>query len=155
DGYRVDDRVDHVGVAHPGDTALGADVRGHALEGHDGDRPGVLGDFGLVGGDHVHDHAAFEHLGHAALDPRGAGERRDGIGAPCAVLGLRDGHGWPTSGSLRVLVLAGQFYVAARAAGLLAAAMAGSEKSGPGETAVLFWRGVRCEIGHALIVSEA
>ena len=26
------------------------------------------------GGDDVHDHAAFEHLGHATLDPGGAGE---------------------------------------------------------------------------------
>ncbi len=32
------------------------------------DVAGVFGDFGLFGGDHVHDHAALEHLGHAALD---------------------------------------------------------------------------------------
>ena len=72
--------VDHVGVAHPGDAALGADVGRHALEGHDGDGAGVLGDLGLLGGDDVHDHAALEHLGHAALDAGGAGRRGDGAG---------------------------------------------------------------------------
>ncbi len=67
----ADDAFDHVGVAHPGDPALGADVGRHALERHHRDGAGVLGDLGLLGGDHVHDHAALEHLGHAALDPRG------------------------------------------------------------------------------------
>ena len=62
--------VDHVGVAHPRDAALGADVGGDPLERHHGDRAGVLGDLGLLGGDDVHDHAALEHLGHAALDAR-------------------------------------------------------------------------------------
>ena len=71
--------VDHVGVAHPGDAALGADVGGHALERHHGDRAGVLGDLRLLGGDDVHDHAALEHLGHAALDARGAGARAVGV----------------------------------------------------------------------------
>ena len=69
DGHRGDDAVDHVGVAHARDAALGADVGGDPLERHDGDRAGVLGDLGLLGGDDVHDHAALEHLGHAALDP--------------------------------------------------------------------------------------
>ena len=36
--------VDQVGVAHARDAALGADVGGHALERHDGDGAGVLGD---------------------------------------------------------------------------------------------------------------
>ena len=31
------------------------------------------GDAGLLGGDHVHDHATLEHLGHAALHTGGAG----------------------------------------------------------------------------------
>ena len=73
DRDRLDDAVDHVGVAHPGHAALGADVGGHPLERHHGDRAGVLGDLGLLGGDDVHDHAALEHLGHAALDAGGAG----------------------------------------------------------------------------------
>ena len=46
----------------------GADVGGHALECHDGDGAGILGDLGLLGGDDVHDDAALEHLGEAALD---------------------------------------------------------------------------------------
>ena len=50
----------------------GADVGRHPLERHDRDRAGVLGDLGLLGGDDVHDDAALEHLGHAALDAGGA-----------------------------------------------------------------------------------
>jgi hypothetical protein len=69
------------GVAHPGDATLGADVGGHPLERHHGDGAGVLGDLGLLGGDDVHDHAALEHLGHAALDPGGAGQAGRGVGA--------------------------------------------------------------------------
>ena len=65
--------VDHVGVAHPGDAALGADVGGDPLERHHRDGAGVLGDLRLLGGDDVHDHAALQHLGHAALDAGGAG----------------------------------------------------------------------------------
>jgi hypothetical protein len=88
----LDDAVDHVGVAHPRDAALGADVGGHPLERHDGDGAGVLGDLRLLGGDDVHDDAALEHLGHAALDagdpvtgwtrvsPSGGGEGRRGLG---------------------------------------------------------------------------
>ena len=40
---------DHVGVAHPGHAALGADVGGHALQRHDRDGAGVLGDLRLLG----------------------------------------------------------------------------------------------------------
>ena len=64
--------VDHVRVAHPRDAALRPDVGGHALQRHHRDRAGVLGDLRLLGRDHVHDHAALEHLGHPALDARGA-----------------------------------------------------------------------------------
>ena len=31
--------------------------------------PGLLGDPRLLGGGHVHDHPALQHLGEAALDP--------------------------------------------------------------------------------------
>ena len=41
---------------------------GHPLERHDRHRTGVLGDPGLLGGDHVHDHPAAQHVGQAALD---------------------------------------------------------------------------------------
>ena len=68
DGDRGHDPLDQRDVAHAGDTTLAADVGGDALQGHDRHRPGILGDLGLLGGDHVHDHPALEHLGKAALD---------------------------------------------------------------------------------------
>jgi hypothetical protein len=69
DRDRVDDRLDHVGIAHARDAALGANIGRDPFQGHDGHRAGILGDLGLLGGDDVHDHAALEHLGHAALYP--------------------------------------------------------------------------------------
>ena len=68
DGDGRDDAVDEVGVAHARHAALSADVGRDALERHDGDRAGVLGDPRLLGGDDVHDDAALEHLGESALD---------------------------------------------------------------------------------------
>ena len=47
------------GRGHAGHAAFGADLRGHALEGHDGDGSGFFGDGGLLGVGHVHDDAAF------------------------------------------------------------------------------------------------
>ena len=73
---RADDALDHGRVGHARDAALRADVGGHALERHDGDRSGVLGDLRLLGIDDVHDDAALEHLGEARLDP----ERSDLFG---------------------------------------------------------------------------
>ena len=70
---RLDDLVDHGRVGHARDAAGRADVGGHALERHDGDGAGVLGDLGLLGGDDVHDDAALEHLGEAGLDAKRAG----------------------------------------------------------------------------------
>ena len=49
---------------------------GHALERHDGDGAGVLGDLRLLGVDDVHDDAALEHLGEADLDAEGVGRER-------------------------------------------------------------------------------
>ena len=46
-----------------------ADVGRDALERHHRDRTCRLGDLRLLGVDHVHDHAALEHLGETALDP--------------------------------------------------------------------------------------
>ena len=86
DGHRVHDPVDHRRVAHAGDAAGGADVGRHALERHDGDGAGVLGDLGLLGRDDVHDDAALEHLGEALLGRPG---RRF------------DGHVWVGSGLTR------------------------------------------------------
>ena len=89
DGNAVHDLLDHGRVGHAGDTALGADVGGHALKGHDGDGAGFFCDLGLLGVDDVHDHAALEHLGQAGLDGEG-GLRGGGGGAIGAVGG---GHG--------------------------------------------------------------
>ena len=62
-----------------------ADVGGDPLERHDGDGAGVLGDLGLLGGDHVHDHAAAQHVGQAALDHEGAGGALHRPSLPLAV----------------------------------------------------------------------
>jgi hypothetical protein len=56
------------GRGHAGDAAFGADLRGDALEGHDGDGSGFLGDGGLFGVGDVHDDAALEHFGEAGLE---------------------------------------------------------------------------------------
>ena len=59
DGDGVHDVSDHLGVAHAGHAALGADVGRHTLEGHDGRRAGffcyaclvmAVGDDALEGG---------------------------------------------------------------------------------------------------------
>ena len=68
DRDRLDDGGDETGIAHPGDTALPADVGGHPLQGHHRDRARVLGDLGLLGGNDVHDDATLEHLGQPGLD---------------------------------------------------------------------------------------
>ncbi|EHM25040.1 hypothetical protein SPW_6547 [Streptomyces sp. W007] len=73
DGDGPDDLLDHVGVGHPGHAAVLADVGRDPLQGHDGHGARVLGDLRLFGVDDVHDHAALELLGHAALDAGGAG----------------------------------------------------------------------------------
>ena len=49
DGHRGLDALDHRRVAHAGDAAVAADVGRHALERHDRDRAGVLGDRRLLG----------------------------------------------------------------------------------------------------------
>ena len=65
------DAPDHLRIGHPRDAAVAPDVGGNALQRHDRGGAGVLGDLGLLGGDHVHDHAALEHLGQAGLDGEG------------------------------------------------------------------------------------
>ena len=71
------DAIDHLGIAHPRHAAVTADVGRHPLERHDGAGPGVLGDARLLGRDDVHDDAALEHLGQAALDRERAGGARE------------------------------------------------------------------------------
>ena len=68
DRDRLLDLADLGRIRHARHTALGADVRGHALERHHRARACLLGDPSLVGVRDVHDHAAFQHLGKPALD---------------------------------------------------------------------------------------
>jgi len=67
DGYSFLDAADHVRVAHAGDTAGGADVRRDAFQRHHRTGAGLFGDFGLLGGGHIHNHPAFEHLGQITV----------------------------------------------------------------------------------------
>ena len=69
DRHRLLNLLDHPGAGHARDPAVGADVRGHPLERHHRHGPGVLGDPRLLGGGHVHDHAALQHLRETPLDP--------------------------------------------------------------------------------------
>jgi hypothetical protein len=69
------DAEDHVRIAHAGDSAIAADVGGHALQGHDGDGASVFGDAGLLGVDDVHDDAVLQHFGKADLLAPGLARR--------------------------------------------------------------------------------
>ena len=96
DRHRRLDALDHLGIGHAGHAALAADVGRHPLERHDRDGAGVLGDAGVIGRDHVHDHPALQHLGEAALDPQRAGLAGgrgscEGVGGA----GARLGHDQP------------------------------------------------------------
>jgi hypothetical protein len=71
-GNGLDDAVDHVRIAHAGYAALGTDVGGDPLKSHHGDRAGVFGNAGLLGGYDVHDDAALQHFSHTALNPAAA-----------------------------------------------------------------------------------
>src|SRR5699024_9977795 len=55
DADGADDRIDEIGIAHPGDPALGADVGGHAFESYHSGGSGGFGDAGLLLIDDVHD----------------------------------------------------------------------------------------------------
>ena len=72
------DLLDHLGVAHAGHATVTTDVGRHALERHHRAGAGVLGDPGLFGVDDVHDDAALEHFGEAALDLHRATRCRGG-----------------------------------------------------------------------------
>src|SRR5918995_1645528 len=72
DGHGLLDLADLLRIRHARDAALHADVRGNALERHDGHGAGLFGDPRLLGVDDVHDDAALEHLGEPALHSHGA-----------------------------------------------------------------------------------
>ena len=69
DGDRGDDLLDELGIGHAGHAAFGANHGRHALQRHDGDGAGLLGDHGLLRVHHVHDDAALQHFGQADLQP--------------------------------------------------------------------------------------
>ena len=73
DADRALDLLDQLGVGHARHAAELADVGWDALERHDRDRAGLLGNLGVVGRDDVHDHAAGEHPGKPDLGRPGAG----------------------------------------------------------------------------------
>ena len=58
---------DQLGVAHARHAAVGADIGRDAFQRHHGAGAGIFGDPGMFGGDHIHDHATFEHLGQTLL----------------------------------------------------------------------------------------
>ena len=94
DGDGGHDPLDHRRVGHARDAAGGADVGRDALERHDGDGAGLLGDLGLLGRDDVHDDAALEHLGEALLGGPGGGFGHGGWGSPGERVSRRPA-GWP------------------------------------------------------------
>ena len=58
DGDRFHDLLDHIRVTH----AIRADIRGDAFQSHHGAGTGILCDLGVFDVDHIHDHAALQHL---------------------------------------------------------------------------------------------
>jgi hypothetical protein len=88
DRDRLLDLADLVGVGHPRDAALDADICRYPLERHDRDGAGVLGDPRLLGGRDVHDHAPLEHLGETCLDAKCADLGHD-VDSSYAAAGLR------------------------------------------------------------------
>ena len=62
DGDSVHDPEDQFRVGHARHAPLGTDIRRDAFQRHDCAGAGLFGNFGMLGGDHVHDHAAFQHL---------------------------------------------------------------------------------------------
>ena len=96
DGDRLLDAPDHGRVAHAGHAASGSDVGGDALQRHDGAGAGGLGDASLFGGGHIHNHAAFEHLGQLAVQGLAV------LGAGCSGRGDGAGVGRRSVGSAGV-----------------------------------------------------
>ena len=96
DGHRLNDLRDEIGIAHTGDSALRADISGHAFKRHDGDGAGVLCDAGLLGRHDIHDDAALEHVGQSAFNEWGSGGR--GLGGFRALSALSALSGLNTIG---------------------------------------------------------
>jgi hypothetical protein len=65
DGNGSHDLANHLWRRHAGDAALGTNLRGYAFESHHCDSSRAFGNDRLLDVDHVHDHAAFQHLRQA------------------------------------------------------------------------------------------
>ncbi len=61
------DFLDHLRITGSGDASIAADPAGNPLKGHNGAGTRVFGDFGLLDVHDIHDHAALQHFGQAAL----------------------------------------------------------------------------------------
>ena len=100
DGHGALDLLDLGRIRHAGHAPGRADVRRDALERHDGHGAGGLGDLGLLGGDHVHDHPALEHLGEPGLHAECGGVLHSLIHVNGGVGGVWDERGIDRSLSL-------------------------------------------------------
>mmetsp|Transcript_21547 Transcript_21547/g.36938 ORF Transcript_21547/g.36938 Transcript_21547/m.36938 type:complete len:331 (-) Transcript_21547:81-1073(-) len=69
DAHCLFNSFDHLGVRHARTSAIVTDISRDPFKGHDGASSSLLGDSGLLGGDHVHNHTTLEHLGKACLHP--------------------------------------------------------------------------------------
>ncbi len=61
------------GLGHAGHAAFGANHGRDALQSHDRGGAGFFGDARLLDVHHVHDDAAFEHLGQADFEAQAGG----------------------------------------------------------------------------------
>ena len=59
DGHGGHDLANLFGRSHARHAAFGADLRGHALEGHDGNGSRLFGDGSLLSVGHIHDYPAL------------------------------------------------------------------------------------------------
>ena len=71
DGDGFLNALDHVRIGHTSNATLCTNVGRNALEGHNGNRTGIFGNTSLLRVYNVHNDAALDHLGHAALDAVG------------------------------------------------------------------------------------
>ena len=81
DGNRLHNLLDEARPGHAGHAALGANHGRHPLQSHDRSCAGFLGNAGLFHVHHVHDDAAFQHLGQTDFEAQaGAGNGLVSIG---------------------------------------------------------------------------
>ena len=62
------DTFDHVGVAHPSDSPIFANVGRNSFKSHDCTSASIFGNLGLPRGHHIHDDSTLEHFGKTPLN---------------------------------------------------------------------------------------